>query len=297
MGVFLIATLTDHCCQLMVRCKYYAIEQIIERASMRGDMSVKDLDDMRHRLGKTLSYGDIGRTVFGDWCYHLIQFAVWFTQFTTCMCYFIFIGNTVYKMYPQTPVLTDLKNTTINISLSAQTLVQNQSYAVPMLNIVTLGKRAVTHNEFRGHMAPAQAEFVNTSSLSSQSAHVLMYSNDSLLYQSALSQSHNGAANVYNSNLTTTVDPNATTIDPNTTTINPNITTTRPPLPTEAPYPQIPTTTTAPDLKYVVMFPLAFFIVTSLIRKMRLIAPFSAIATIALGVGALSVFGKICAGE
>jgi len=99
-GVFIVATLTDHCCQLMLNCKKRLIQQICSNSVAVSSVEEDDVPQLRERLHRTLGYGDLGRRIFGMWCFHLIQFAVCFTQFTTCVSYFIFIGNTVYEMFP-----------------------------------------------------------------------------------------------------------------------------------------------------------------------------------------------------
>lgn len=227
----------------MVRCKYYAIEQIVERETREHDLDSLQQTAMRRELGHTLGYGDIGRTVFGGWCYHLIQFAVWFTQYTTCMCYFIFIGNTIQHLYSTTPSTMPLyPGTNSTDSLRP---------AVPMLFLPRL------------------------------------FNQQSLID----SPENSDSFEVYTSNpfelanASTTPASNITNATTSTTTTVP------------APYINPSHVTTAPDLRYIVMFPLGFFILTSLIRKVRLIAPFSTIATIALGVGIVSVFSMIFVGE
>ena len=242
-GVFLIATLTDHCCQLMVRCKYYAIDKIIERETQEHDLDPAQQDAMRTELGRTLGYGDIGRTVFGGWCYHLIQFAVWFTQYTTCMCYFIFIGNTIQHLYSTTPAVMPLYPGDQN---------RSDTRAVPML--------------FLPHLFNQQAGIEPSPNTAQTST------DDPLEWQVEVM--------------------NATTAWTNTTNVTTTTTTAMP-----APYIEPEHVTTAPDLRYIVMFPLGFFILTSLIRKVRLIAPFSTIATIALAIGIVSVFTMIFVGE
>jgi len=99
-GVFLVATLTDHCCQLMLDCKKRLIQQICSNSVAVSSIEEDDVPQLRERLHRTLGYGDLGRRIFGMWCFHLIQFAVCFTQFTTCVSYFVFIGNTVFEMFP-----------------------------------------------------------------------------------------------------------------------------------------------------------------------------------------------------
>lgn len=95
-----MATLTDHCCQLMLDCKKRLIQQICSNSVAVSSVEEDDVPQLRERLHKTLGYGDLGRRIYGMWCFHLIQFAVCFTQFTTCVSYFVFIGNTIYEMFP-----------------------------------------------------------------------------------------------------------------------------------------------------------------------------------------------------
>ena len=295
-----MATLTDHCCQLMVRCKYYAIDAIVQEEADKGQMSMHDLDELRKRLGKTLGYGDIGRTVFGNWCYHLIQGAVWFTQFTTCTCYFIFIGNTVMKMYPQVPALIPVNNDSIPLNASYEMVddTYRVGLGVPMLNIHNMDKRSAKVELFSGFESQFdsfsvtagndsffQQPDVASSDFSNEKNNVVVQDGSFL----------NDIVDSFIDNITTTEAPNTTTIPSNTTTTSPTEEPTK--LPTPPPTQQIHTVSTAPDLKWIVLFPLPFFIVTSLIRKVRLIAPFSFLATVALGVGAMSVFAWICVGK
>jgi len=95
-----VATLTDHCCQLMLDCKKRLIQQICSNSVAVSSVEEDDVPQLQERLHRTLGYGDLGRRIYGMWCFHLIQFAVCFTQFTTCVSYFIFIGNTVFEMFP-----------------------------------------------------------------------------------------------------------------------------------------------------------------------------------------------------
>jgi len=95
-----VATLTDHCCQLMLECKKRLIQQICSNSVAVSSVEEDDVPQLRERLHRTLGYGDLGRRIYGMWCFHLIQFAVCFTQFMTCISYFVFIGNTVFEMFP-----------------------------------------------------------------------------------------------------------------------------------------------------------------------------------------------------
>lgn len=86
----------------MLNCKKRLIQQICSNSVAVSSVEEDDVPQLRERLHRTLGYGDLGRRIFGMWCFHLIQFAVCFTQFTTCISYFIFIGNTVFEMFPVT---------------------------------------------------------------------------------------------------------------------------------------------------------------------------------------------------
>ena len=254
-GVFLIATLTDHCCQLMVRCKYYAIEQIIEREIQKRNIDAAQQEAMRRELGTTLGYGDIGQTVFGTWCYHLIQFAVWFTQYTTCMCYFIFIGNTISHLYSTTPAIVPLNpGEIVNKSDDVR--------AVPMLFLPQLLNQGLPQCDASNLKLTPAAQFTTVT---------------------------NNPFEIDLGNATTTWSniTNTTTTTPTTTTVATTAWSDLLPAPVS----------TAPDLRYIVMFPLGFFILTSLIRNMRLIAPFSTVATISLALGVVSVFCMIFVGK
>jgi len=84
----------------MLDCKKRLIQQICSNSVAVSSVEEDDVPQLRERLHRTLGYGDLGRRIYGMWCFHLIQFAVCFTQFMTCISYFVFIGNTVFEMFP-----------------------------------------------------------------------------------------------------------------------------------------------------------------------------------------------------
>ncbi|CAH1259170.1 uncharacterized protein [Branchiostoma lanceolatum] len=86
-GLLLIATVTDHCCHLIVDCKKELIRQIMTKYSSQRVMTAADLVIQTHRqkrLERSLTYGDLGLEVKSShikW-YQLETFPVFFGQVT-----------------------------------------------------------------------------------------------------------------------------------------------------------------------------------------------------------------------
>ena len=99
-GVLIIAAFTDYCCNLLVRCKYKAIENIIEEQVQQRGLGVSEVRALRLQLERTVGYGDLGGMVLGRWCRVIIDIAVVFTQFLTITCYYIFLGNAFFTLFP-----------------------------------------------------------------------------------------------------------------------------------------------------------------------------------------------------
>lgn len=99
-GVALVASLTDHCIQMLVRCKADIIRKACEKEFATGQYNVRELTKFRKRLEQTIGFADISHRVLGNGFYHLTQFAVWFTQFSTIVAYFVVMGNTISALYP-----------------------------------------------------------------------------------------------------------------------------------------------------------------------------------------------------
>ncbi|XP_033104483.1 amino acid transporter AVT3B-like isoform X2 [Anneissia japonica] len=97
-GLLVITMVTDHCCQLIVKCKYIVVNQIISEFLTREgitDVASPRIGRLRKRLEKHLTYGDIARKAIGKWGLYLVNFALFFTQFFFCIAYMIFLGNTL----------------------------------------------------------------------------------------------------------------------------------------------------------------------------------------------------------
>jgi len=246
-----VATLTDHCCQLMLDCKKRLIQQICSSSIAVSSVEEDHVPQLRERLHKTLGYGDLGRRIFGMWCFHLIQFAVCFTQFTTCITYFIFIGNTVYEMFP-------VRQTTLpRLSDS------------PSGDYIEAGVRSVDLYAFR---KPIAAHFIE--STTSRPVATSPYSNTTLDNVTTLS-------NATTASLFTTDQP-VSTVEMMTLFPAHNITYTN--------------VTTAPDLRLIMLWPLPIFLITSLVRNVRYLAPMSFVASLGLFLGVASVLAFMFTG-
>ncbi|ELT96757.1 hypothetical protein CAPTEDRAFT_221004 [Capitella teleta] len=258
LGVLLIATITDYCIQILVQCKTYIIEDVCEE-ERAGGMNQHDIHALRKRLDGSIGYGDIAKRAFGNWCYTLTQFLVWFTQYATLISYFIFIGNTVFEIFPEVPAQVPIHNSTpIN-----QTGVSRLGEGVPMLSIPNLNrvKRDLSEEFTMDEDHPLFA------------------------FGSNFTHLHFIARNISNM---TTVGPvvNITTTTP---TRIPNVTASVPPS-------SFTWISTAPSLRLIMLFPLPFFILTSLVRRLRILSPFSSLAALALTIGAASVLTYIVVG-
>ncbi|XP_041476594.1 proton-coupled amino acid transporter 1-like isoform X1 [Lytechinus variegatus] len=100
-GLVLIATATVHCCYLIVKCKRYAIEDIVRKFNLHPESSHTHRK-LVQSIEKSLSYGDISRLTLGRWGTWVTNISLLVTQLGFCINYFIFIGNTIQRMFPVT---------------------------------------------------------------------------------------------------------------------------------------------------------------------------------------------------
>ena len=245
-GVFIVASLTDHCIQLLVVCKSTVIKKMCEEKFSKGKFTVRELSKFRQRLEQTVGYADISHYVLGGFFYHLTQFAIWFTQFATIVAYFIVMGNTIYELFPIFENTND--NTTSSAPNSTALFNFSTVWTTPSSNV----------------------------SLSSATSHNL-------------------------STATWTATANITSI----AIISTNFSTVTLPF-TTTPLVYNEMTTSIPSifilypeslLMLCILVPLPILMLTSLIRRVRLLAPFSTIATIALVIGASAVLGCVIDGK
>lgn len=301
-------------------------------------MSSEELNLLRKKLAKNIGYGDLGRNAFGPSMCSLIQFIVAFTQFSTCMAYFIFIGNTVYMIFPLTIIM---EPTPINHTVNSVSSVQpNMAFGVPMLQLENIGKLTSphlndeSHTNFRAHSfvkrnvelyghAPLYVSTRSESSVESailpqvgvDNSNVKMHipGLDSSVQQSLRSQSADldletdmvlsSTATPANGTMSsvTAASANGTTkshTENSTATPESSNETTTTPMSSITLGPALSwlTISTAPRLLLLILFPLPFFLLTSQIRSLRVLSPFSIIATVSLVGGASAVFAFIISG-
>lgn len=136
-SLVIIAALTAHCCHLLIKCRYYAIdhichlyrshhasqhrqkntsmesfyqkswssltfEHLISKDSL-GDGTNKteaDLQTLTAQLVKTIQYGDLARMCYGKWGVAVVNVAIVVTQLGFALNYVIFTANTLYAFFP-----------------------------------------------------------------------------------------------------------------------------------------------------------------------------------------------------
>ncbi|BFZ02921.1 hypothetical protein BsWGS_05960 [Bradybaena similaris] len=164
-GLLLIASITDHCCNLIVKCKYHAIEFVLDKqpssrssfSTHKSESSLKSFetsedDTKRSRqdtaeiikhMTRSLTYGDIGKLACGKFGAFIVNACVIFTQFGFCIGYCIFVGNTLFSLFPSTNV--SLNTTVTNPPIA--------SYASPVTSAnvskdYTQNKESLLTNNF-----------------------------------------------------------------------------------------------------------------------------------------------------
>ncbi|XP_046557366.1 proton-coupled amino acid transporter 4-like isoform X2 [Haliotis rubra] len=105
----LIAIVTDHCCHMIVKCKYKAIDVVVD-TQLQGEPGITNAGDIvienalsveiREKLLRNLSYGDVGKIIYGKCGLYYVNFCLFITQFGFCVAYFIFVGNTIRAIFP-----------------------------------------------------------------------------------------------------------------------------------------------------------------------------------------------------
>ena len=113
-GIVIIALITDHCCQLIIKCKKAAVQIVLDSAPKSDDLESLDTDmtDMRNTVEKRMFFGEIGRIALGKKGVFLVNAALLATQYGFCIGYFIFLGNTITSMFPPPHTSSNDTNTT-----------------------------------------------------------------------------------------------------------------------------------------------------------------------------------------
>lgn len=113
-GILVIAFITDHCCQLIIKCKKAAVQQVLDMVPQSKDVESQDsnIASLRNTVEKRMLFGGIGRIALGKWGVLLVNGALIATQYGFCVGYFIFLGQTISSMFP-TPPKTHAVTTTM----------------------------------------------------------------------------------------------------------------------------------------------------------------------------------------
>ncbi|XP_068674282.1 proton-coupled amino acid transporter 1-like isoform X2 [Montipora foliosa] len=118
-GLLVIAIITDHCCQLIIKCKNAAVEMVLHSSSkyqvLQTEACYEEMEKVKETIEKEMTLGDIGNIAIGPWGYRIVNIALVITQTGFCTAYFIFIGNTIAEMFPlsyKAQILAHLKPST-----------------------------------------------------------------------------------------------------------------------------------------------------------------------------------------
>ncbi|KAJ7371085.1 hypothetical protein OS493_027773 [Desmophyllum pertusum] len=97
-GLVIIATITDHCCQLIIKCKNAAVDMILHSSpkyqELQTEACYEEMAKIKETIEKEMTLGDIGKIAVGPWGSRLVNTALIITQTGFCIAYFIFMGNT-----------------------------------------------------------------------------------------------------------------------------------------------------------------------------------------------------------
>lgn len=103
-GLVIIAAITDHCCQLIIKCKNAAVEMVLHSSSkyqeLKTEACYEEMVKVKETIEKEMTLGDIGKIAIGPWGYRIVNIALVITQIGFCIAYFIFMGNTIEEMFP-----------------------------------------------------------------------------------------------------------------------------------------------------------------------------------------------------
>ena len=293
-----IASLTDHCCNLIVKTKYRAIKNHIAGLKVQGqsnksysatsdseDVSENEIEydfdeisEQEEHMIRHMSYGDVGWNAFGKMGLYTVNIFIAMTQFGFCVSYFIFIGNTVYSLFP----VTYCDN-----SLSRSNSSSDNIY--PFCRDVTL--QSINHHDR-----------VNQTVLYPKvTAQLLEKKFDNFEYDSNYTTpSSFNISTTENSSLTTPFTSTITTHSTVTTTNSSKDTTIFISTTTATNISEISSIvqqSTAPSLKLLVAAPLPIMILFAMIRTIRNLSFISLTASISIFTGCIAVFTYIIIGE
>ena len=120
----MIAVATDHCCNLIVRCKRIVIKNIVEKRTISGVCS-SQIKEEELILNEALSFGVIGKACLGLPGVLAVNISIMITQFGFSVGYFIFLGNTLRSILK--PYLIKYLNTTFSKGILNDTILTGKA--------------------------------------------------------------------------------------------------------------------------------------------------------------------------
>ncbi|KAL3876043.1 hypothetical protein ACJMK2_033929 [Sinanodonta woodiana] len=302
-GIVFIASMTAHCCHLIVRTKHHAIRKYLQTQQNHvneqprysstahghcrsrseylspvddstGDVSITrsevhdrkdtisyqiadDEVDTLQKMMKHMTYGDIGRLAFGQTGLAVVNILICLTQFCFCVAYFIFIGNTIYTMFPSQMCAVISDNTTQQCG-PVKSLVHDTVFNTDRFNAGS--------DQYYIHYTHEQvkADLSNTTNLQLETRKLV----DNISNANILSLDPRISSKSLQNQVTNTTAP-----PENSTFISLD-----------------KLISSAPDLKLVVIFPLPIFIFFAYVRTVRRLALVSMLANFSILIGCASVF-------
>ncbi|XP_077992695.1 uncharacterized protein LOC144446744 [Glandiceps talaboti] len=271
-GLIIIASMTDHCCHLIIKCKNEAISRLhsIHYTPSKVDLEAEDSNDgelaksgeeLLEHFEASLTYGDLGKLCMGEIGIVLVNIGLCITQLGFCTAYLIFLGTTIGSFFP----LQDVVNNVTEDATHMKTISPSLSVSFNLQAVVE------TDLHIRHGNKSEAADFDITQILNNESYIETKKTNTSPTTQKIVHR-----LNMYlASNLTTPsqdMDIASTESTANSTEC-------------ESPLQE----STAPSFYFLVLIPFPIFIIFSFVRNMRTLGPMSAIANLALCLGFLAL--------
>ena len=260
----------------MVKCKYRLIDDICKR-KLGGDELLgrevteevlSEVADLRKRLQKNMDYGDVAKLTMGKWGPLLVNICLIITQCGFCIGYFIFIGNTIYQLFP----------------------VEQRNISEANLSHVIVNGNPVVHAQnpvIARHLMSLEEDTDITDKITNIMSNVTN------------SFSTNNTSDDYPYTTETTMSE-STTLSTTASSHFPNVSSTMLPSSnhsTPAHGSSLVMISLAPPLELLVLFPLPLFILFTYFRSIRGLGSVSVLANVAIFVGYFLVLAHLISGK
>lgn len=273
---------------------------------------------LKQHMMKHMSYGDVGRISIGNIGLVIVNICIAITQFGFCVAYFIFIGNTIYSLFP---VMT-CHNGMINASYSYNYTPCNPeivpSSILDLEDVDSIFKRSVGNETVTDSFENTSFIVPPTEVYNSTKLQTLL--NDSVSINSTRTGHWKDPTTYLTTvrpdqfieNATTltdgTLDRTKTISEPSTTFVSGTTTlisenSDSPGFEEESTAtasltpPNLSYISSAPNLRLLVLTPVPLFLTFALIRNVRNLGGISVAANIAILIGCVSVMTFILIGE